>query len=121
MPPARRKVLDMRARFVEEGLAALATRQHGVVARRQLLALGLVAAAIGRRLDAGRLHVSTRACTRSVTRFSPITRGGWPRCSRVDRRRRWLVTTPARTILDYAAIATDRELRYTLDQARSRS
>ena len=27
------------------------------------------------------------------------------------------VTTPTRTILDYAAIATDRELEYALDQA----
>lgn len=46
----------MRARFVEEDLAALAQRQHGVVARRQLLTLGLGAAALGRRLEAGRLH-----------------------------------------------------------------
>src|SRR6185312_10669365 len=27
------------------------------------------------------------------------------------------VTPPARTILDYAAVATDRELKYALDQA----
>ena len=46
----------MREGFVEEDLAALAERQHGVVARRQLLALGLGPAAIGRRVDAGRLH-----------------------------------------------------------------
>jgi Transcriptional regulator, AbiEi antitoxin/Protein of unknown function (DUF559)/AbiEi antitoxin C-terminal domain len=37
-------------------IAALAERQHGFVAHRQLLALGLSASAIARRLDAGRLH-----------------------------------------------------------------
>jgi len=46
----------MREDFVEETLPDLAARQHGVVARRQLLALGLGSAAIGRRADAGRLH-----------------------------------------------------------------
>jgi very-short-patch-repair endonuclease/predicted transcriptional regulator of viral defense system len=52
----RRKVLDMRAGFVEKSLAELAARQHGVVARPQLMALGLRPAAITRRLAAGRLH-----------------------------------------------------------------
>jgi predicted transcriptional regulator of viral defense system len=56
MASARRKVLDIREGFVERELAALATRQHGAVARRQLLAIGLGPAAIGRRVDAGRLH-----------------------------------------------------------------
>lgn len=37
-------------------MAALAARQHGVVARRQLLALGAGRGAIWRRLEAGRLH-----------------------------------------------------------------
>ena len=37
-------------------IAAIADRQHGVVAHAQLLALGLSASAIGRRVDAGRLH-----------------------------------------------------------------
>src|SRR4051812_18311066 len=36
--------------------ADLAARQHGVVARRQLLELGLSAAALGRRVECGRLH-----------------------------------------------------------------
>src|SRR3954447_5063068 len=53
---ARRKVLDTREGFVEPELAALAARQHGVVSRRQLMAMGLRSAAIGRRIDAGRLH-----------------------------------------------------------------
>jgi len=41
---------------VDAELAALATRQHGVVARSQLLALGLSGAAIERRLAGARLH-----------------------------------------------------------------
>jgi len=40
----------------ERELAALANRQHGVVATRQLLALGFDAHAIKRRVAAGRLH-----------------------------------------------------------------
>src|SRR3954469_25742255 len=39
-----------------EAMAILAGRQHGVVARGQLLAEGLSRDAIGRRLRAGRLH-----------------------------------------------------------------
>ncbi len=37
-------------------LADLASRQHGVVHRRQLLALGVRPAGVGRRVRAGRLH-----------------------------------------------------------------
>jgi very-short-patch-repair endonuclease len=48
--------IKRRTRGLDAQIAALAERQHGVVARRQLLALGLSADAIGRRLRAGRLH-----------------------------------------------------------------
>jgi predicted transcriptional regulator of viral defense system len=41
----------------DAAIAALADRQHGVVARDQLLAIGLKPGAIQRRIDAGRLHV----------------------------------------------------------------
>jgi predicted transcriptional regulator of viral defense system len=37
-------------------IAALAERQHGIVTHAQLVALGLSGSAIGRRVDAGRLH-----------------------------------------------------------------
>src|SRR3954467_4306351 len=46
-----------RRRPVDWVIAALADVQHGVVTRSQLLALGLSSAAIGRRVEAGRLHV----------------------------------------------------------------
>jgi hypothetical protein len=170
MTAPRRKVLDMRAGFVEEELARLATGQHGVVARRQLLSLGLGAAAISRRLATGRLHrvhagvyavghpilgvygrwmAAVLACgaqaalgyasaaalwdlrrgVPSVIDVVVPTAGGRARPGlRVHRHpglvghemrteRAICVTTPARTILDYAAVATDRELEYALDQA----
>ncbi len=41
---------------LDHRLAALAAGQHGRVARRQLLALGIGSAAIGRRVANGRLH-----------------------------------------------------------------
>jgi very-short-patch-repair endonuclease len=45
---------------LEVAIAALAARQHGVVARWQLLELGLTARAISYRLSIGRLHVIHR-------------------------------------------------------------
>src|SRR3954454_7582661 len=50
--------VDMRPQLESPHLeiATLATRQHGVVSHRQLLELGLGAAAIQRRLRAGSLH-----------------------------------------------------------------
>jgi very-short-patch-repair endonuclease len=60
MPDARREMPAERAEFVarpvDEAIAALAARQHGVVARRQLAALGVSQAAISRRRVAGKLH-----------------------------------------------------------------
>ena len=51
---------DIRAELVEHPLdrtiARLATRQHGVVARRQLEAIGLGRGAVAHRVAAGRLH-----------------------------------------------------------------
>jgi very-short-patch-repair endonuclease len=44
------------ARVKDEEMARLAQRQHGVVARRQLLELGMSARAIERRLQRGQLH-----------------------------------------------------------------
>jgi very-short-patch-repair endonuclease len=140
------------------------------VARRQLLAMGLSSAAVGRRVDAGRLHpvhagvyavghpllsrdarwiaavlacgpgaalgYGTAAFEWSLRRYEPrlvevVVWHGRPRSragvrvhrhpvlsrTEVRTQRGICVTTPARTILDYAAVATDRELEYALDQA----
>jgi predicted transcriptional regulator of viral defense system len=46
----------LRSRAGEKAIAELARRQHGVVARDQLVRLGLEPDAIGRRIRAGRLH-----------------------------------------------------------------
>jgi very-short-patch-repair endonuclease len=166
----RRKVLDIREGFVERDLAVLAARQHGVVSRRQLLAMGLGTAAVGRRVDAGRLHrvhlgvyavghpILTRngrwmaavlACgpgaalgyesaavlwdlARSDGRIVHVvvpTAGGRARAglrvhrhpgltpAEVTSRRGIPVTTPARTLLDFAADAPARRLAHALDQA----
>jgi very-short-patch-repair endonuclease len=160
----------MRHKSNEERLGELVLRQHGVVARRQLLALGLSASAIARRARAGRLHAvhagvyavghpllsrdarwiaAVLACGPGAAlgygtaAFEWSLRRGEPPlievvvADRGPRRRTGVrihrhpglgsdeirvargirVTTPARTILDYAAVATDRELAYALDQA----
>lgn len=51
---------ETRVLGVDRALARLAERQHGVVARRQLLALGFGPRAIAHRVRAGRLHVLHR-------------------------------------------------------------
>jgi very-short-patch-repair endonuclease len=47
-------------RELDEQIAALAGRQHGIVARAQLAALGISRRAIGHRLERGRLHLLHR-------------------------------------------------------------
>jgi len=54
--PARLQHGFSRTRGDDHGLAELARRQHGVVGRRQLLALGMNEEAIEVRIRAGRLH-----------------------------------------------------------------
>jgi Transcriptional regulator, AbiEi antitoxin len=56
MTRARQKVPARREQSAALRLADLARRQHGVVARRQLLAIGFSASAIGRRVQMGGLH-----------------------------------------------------------------
>src|SRR4051812_19124047 len=64
MSAARRVDRDMRGEGVARGgdreIGRLASRQHGVVSRVQLRALGLSDDAIDRRLAAGRLHAVHR-------------------------------------------------------------
>jgi predicted transcriptional regulator of viral defense system len=60
MSGERRELHDSRAELVERRwdprIAVLAARQHGVIARRQLEAIGLGRGAIAHRVSAGRLH-----------------------------------------------------------------
>jgi very-short-patch-repair endonuclease/predicted transcriptional regulator of viral defense system len=62
-----------RSRAIDAAVAALAGEQHGVVARRQLRALGLSVDAIDRRVRLGRLHVLHHGVYavghRSLTRY----------------------------------------------------
>jgi Transcriptional regulator, AbiEi antitoxin/Protein of unknown function (DUF559) len=57
-------------------IAALAHRQNGVVARRQLIALGYTAREIQRRLEAGRLHIVHRGVY-AVGHRRLTVRGRW--------------------------------------------
>jgi very-short-patch-repair endonuclease len=167
---ARRKVPAAREQSVEQRVAALAEAQHGVVSRRQLLGIGLSGSAIGRRVDAGRLHLLhdgvyavghpvltvygrwmaavlacgpgaalgytsaaalwdlQRSASGPPTVVVPVAGGRRRpqlrihrhpdlRADEVTSRHRIPVTTAARTILDLAAVAGDRHLRHTLDQA----
>jgi predicted transcriptional regulator of viral defense system len=60
---------------VDASIAELAERQHGVVARRQLLELGLGRQAIARRREAKRLHVVHRGVY--AVGYRRLTRLGW--------------------------------------------
>jgi very-short-patch-repair endonuclease len=60
----------------EHPIAALADRQHGVVARWQLIALGYTAREIDRRIEAGRLHSIHRGVY-AVGRRKLTVRGRW--------------------------------------------
>jgi hypothetical protein len=64
------------ARLREQALAALAMRQHGVVSRRDLLAIGFKGGGIKRRVEAGRLHAVHRGVY-AVGRPNLDHRGCW--------------------------------------------
>jgi very-short-patch-repair endonuclease len=162
---------------IERGIADLAARQHGVVTRQQLLALGLSAKAIRHRLNTGRLHqlyrgvylvghtsapthapemAATLACGEAAVlshrsaahlwqllhysahaRLPEVTVPGRNPDARPDiriyrvksldrrdvtRRLEISVVTPARALLDLAAVVSPRELElaYAEGQARRR-
>ena len=152
-------------------MAALATRQHGVVATRQLAALGLSQRAVSHRAAAGRLHrvhrgvyavghpiltvngrrmaailaagpgaVLSHASAAALWEIRPTSatridvsvrsaagRGKRPglrihrtptlQADEITKHQGLRVTTPARTLLDLAAILTPRALERALDEA----
>ena len=70
------------------GDRALASRQHGVIAARQLAALGLARVRVARRGRAGRLHRVHRGVYAVGRPGSPRTGVAWPRSSPPGRARR---------------------------------
>jgi very-short-patch-repair endonuclease len=160
---------ERRARDSAVALAELARRQHGVVARRQLVELGLGRHYIGRQIERGRLHVlhrgvyavGHRALTRDGSRMAAVLAAGdgavlrrrsaaalWgiregdpariEVAAATERRRPGIVvhrtvlpddettthrgipvTTPARTLLDLAAILDDHGLARACERAES--
>jgi predicted transcriptional regulator of viral defense system len=86
-PPAppgneRREITTMWAENVVRGIdreiAQLAERQHGMLTRRQLAALGLSQNAITARAAAGRLHRIHRGVYAVSHPILPATPAGWP-------------------------------------------
>ncbi len=67
---------EARAIWAEPVLADLAGRQHGVVARRQLLGLGMTGRMVERRLRCGRLHPLHRGVY-AVGHLAVTARGRW--------------------------------------------
>lgn len=77
-------VAFQRVEGIDVGIAALAERQHGVVSLRQLVGLGLSAAAVRKRVATGRLHrvhrgvyaVGHRLLTAKGHRMAAVLLGG---------------------------------------------
>jgi hypothetical protein len=69
---------QLQAREVDGTIAAMAGRQHGVVARRQVLALGLGRRAIGHAWSKGACIPYIEACTPWAIASCRSRVGGWP-------------------------------------------
>jgi very-short-patch-repair endonuclease len=93
---------EVAPRRLDGAIADLAARQHGVVARRQLRALGLADSSISHRLTQGRLH--------------PVHRGvfavGHPLLSREGRWMAAVLACGPRAVLSHASAAALWEMRF---------
>jgi len=105
MEAARREAVDLRLEVVEPStdrvIAALAARQHGVVALRQLRAAGITQSAVARRARTGRLHRVHRG----------VYAVGHPVLSREGRWIAAVIAAGAGAALSHAAAAALWELR----------
>jgi hypothetical protein len=79
---------------VEEILAKLAGKSHGVVTRRELLEAGVTVDEIRERLEKGRCYGSTAVCTELDTGRRASRRGTSPRFARVVSERRSAAKQP---------------------------
>lgn len=124
--------IDGLGRGDDRALAALAERQHGVVARRQLLAAGLGRRAIDTRLAAGRLHPLHRGVY-AVGHLVLSLHGRWMaavlahgegaalshRSAGITTRDRIPVTNISRTLLDLAACLDRHALERAVERAEA--
>jgi very-short-patch-repair endonuclease len=128
-----RKVDNSRPRFgpapLDQAIAALARRQHGVVSREQLRELGVQPRALSHRLAAGRLHqvhVGVYAVGHPVLGRSGrwmaavLACGPGAALSHASAAALWGLRRGEPTILDMAAILSRSRLEHLLDQAEIR-
>jgi predicted transcriptional regulator of viral defense system len=85
-------------------IARLATAQHGIVGRRQLIALGVSAQFVDRAVQRGRLQLVHRGVYAVGHRALTIE------SSDITKHRNIPITTPARTIIDLARTLEGRPL-----------
>jgi len=95
-------------------IARLATAQHGIVGRRQLIALGVSAQFVDRAVQRGRLQLVHRGVYAVGHRALTIE------SSDITKHRNIPITTPARTIIDLARTLEGRPLESALDRAEQR-
>lgn len=73
-PPASCRFRSVSAREIEDRIAAVVARQHGVATNRQLVDAGLSPAAVGRRLAAGRFRALHRGVYATTPFLLPLAR-----------------------------------------------
>jgi hypothetical protein len=104
-------------------IAQLATRQHGVVSRRQLAALGLSEREVDLRMMSGDLHPVFRSMSShrgwSGRKIRDIRwhRVLFPTPEEIEIRDGIRCTTPARTLVDMAGRVGQQSLRRLIEQA----
>jgi very-short-patch-repair endonuclease len=125
-----RRTIDVEstARGKDRAVARLAERQHGVVARRQLLGLGLGRVAVIERLRHGHLHeihrgvyvVGARRISRKGRWMAAVLAGGVGTVlSHRSAARLWRLTPPAAEVIEVSSPASTRTRRHGIAGHRS--